>query len=129
MKAVDRLIDGEFETVAEEAGLSRHEWQVVSRLSIGAERAESADETLAPFCAPGQSVEELLRPLRKQGLVEERSDEVRLTEQGEGTARQVEEQAVARIDGRIGDGLSGEDRETLLRLLEQVAKNLGWQPL
>ena len=125
VKTVDRLIEGEFDAVAGELGLARNEWQVLQRLSVGAEQASTIEESLAPYCGPGQGVEELLRPLVKAGLVEHRADEYRLTDDGEQRTAQVRDQAMERVNARVADGIPVEDQETLLRTLEQVAKNLG----
>jgi len=128
VKTVDRMIDEQFEAQADSAGISRREWQVLNRLRIGGVSDGSLEAALAPFLGEGESLEEALDRLRSTGWVEHRSGEHRLTDAGIAKVEEVQAASVEGIRDRLMDGLTEEDHEHLLRTLERMARNLGWEP-
>ena len=129
VKTLDRLIDEQFERAAESTGLSPGEWRVLSRLSIGAEQTETVEESLASLTDRDRTVTDTLAALVKAGLVEQRAQEHRLSNDGYVRADQVEQAAMERIREQLGDELDDERYDALLDTLERMAKTLGWTPV
>lgn len=128
IRTVDQLFDAQYEEAAEEAGIARREWQVLNRLRIGNVAEEAIVDALAPFVDEPESLDESLRRLEKDGLVEQRSGEYRITDRGTLRMDDVQEHAGEKIRGRATGSLSDSDYEQLLATLERIAVDLGWQP-
>ena len=127
-RTLDNLLQDEFARAAEDAGLDRGQWQVLTRLKVGAVADDVLHEGLAPFVRPDESVDAVVDRAVSDGLVEHQANEYRLTDRGRERVNQVEEQAIGAIHGRAFDGLSQEEQDRLFTTLERVASNLGWQP-
>ena len=125
---VDRMLDEQFERAAETTGIGRREWQIMNRLHIGNVREDTLEATLAPFLQEREDLRPSLEHLLDEKLVEQRSGEYRLTDEGRARMERVQEEAVQGIRDRVMDGLTQEDYERLLATLERVARNLGWEP-
>jgi DNA-binding MarR family transcriptional regulator len=128
VSAVDQLLDEQFERSAEESGLTRREWQIINRLRIGAVEEESLQAAMAPYLDLEESLDDPLRRMMDDGLIEHQASEYRLTDRGADRVDEIQDQAVRRIRDHATDGLSQEDYEHLLASLERIARNLGWEP-
>ncbi len=129
VKTLDRLIDEQFERAAESTGLSTGEWRVLNRLSVGAEQTETVEESLAPLTNRDRTVTDTLAALVRAGLVEQRAQEHRLSNEGYVRADQVEEAAMERIHAQLDGDLDEQQYDALLATLERMAKALGWTPV
>jgi DNA-binding MarR family transcriptional regulator len=129
VKALDRLIDEQFEQAAEATGLTPGEWRVLNRLSVGAEQTETVEESLAPLTDSGRPVADTLSALVTEGLVEKQAQEHRLTNDGYVRADQVEAAAMEQVRAQLGAELEQQEYDDLLATLERLAKALGWSPV
>ena len=129
MKTLDRLIDEQFERAAEPTGLSPGEWRVLNRLALGAEQTATVEESLAPLTDRDRTVEDTLASLEKAGLVEQRAQEHRLTDEGFARANEVEGAAMEQVREGVCRELQPEEYDGLLAVLERAAKGMGWQPM
>ena len=127
-RTLDNLFQAEHAQAAEAAGVDRGQWQVLTRLKVGAVADDVLRDSLAPFVVEGDSADAVVDRVLGDGLVEHRANEYRLTERGQERIDEVEAKAVDDLDRRAFDGLSQEERDRLLSTLERVATNLGWQP-
>lgn len=128
VRTLDTLLQDEFARLAQETGLDRGQWQVLTRLRVGSIADHAMRDGLAPFVLEGDSADDVLDRVVKDGLVEHQANEYRLTDRGRERIDQVEELAVADIRGRATDGLSEEEYDDLLGKLGRLATNLGWGP-
>ena len=128
VRTLDTLLQAEFDRAAEKAGLDPGQWQVLTRLKVGAVADDVLREGLAPFVAPDESVEKVIDRVVGDRLVEHQANEYRLTNRGLERVDEVEQQALGELHGRAFDGVSAEEEDRLLSTLERVATNLGWQP-
>ena len=127
-RTLDTLLQDEFARAAEDAGLDRGQWQVLTRLEVGAVSDDALRDSLAPFLVEDDSADAVVDRVVGDGLVEHRANEYRLTDRGRERVDQVEEQVIDDIHRRAFDGMPQEEQERLYSTLEQVATNLGWQP-
>ncbi|HYG92074.1 MAG TPA: hypothetical protein VD859_00695 [Nocardioides sp.] len=128
VKTVDRMLDEQFEAQAESHGLSRLEWQLLSRLRTSAVAVDAVGAALAPPSGEGQSIEEAMDGLCSKGYAERQATEYRLTDSGHAKADEVQDVSLQQILDRALDGLTPEDADRLVSTLERIATNLGWQP-
>ena len=128
VRTLDTLLKDEFARAAEDAGLDPGQWQVLTRLRVGAVADDVVREGLAPFVASDEKVDDAVEGVVKDGLVEHQANEYRLTDRGEDRVRQVEEQVLGDLHARAFAGLSQDEHDALLSTLERVATNLGWRP-
>ena len=129
VRTLDTLLQDEFARAAEDAGLDPGQWQVLTRLKVGAIEDKVLREGLSPFVAPDESVEAVIERVVKDGLVEHRANEYRLTDRGLQRVEQIETQALDGVHGRAFEGVSPDEKTALLSTLERVATNLGWSPV
>jgi hypothetical protein len=128
VRTLDTLLQEEFARAADEAGIDPGQWQALTRLRVGAVADDVLRDGLAPFVPADSTVEAVVESAVKDGLVEHQANEYRLTPRGEERMAQVEQEVLDGIHGRAFEGVSDDDREQVLRTLERVATNLGWQP-
>lgn len=125
---MDSLLQEEFAQAAEDSGIDREQWQVLTRLRVGSVADDVLEEGLAPFVAKDHTVDAVVGRAVKDGLVEHQANEYRLTTGGIERVDELEEKALDAIRDRAFDGLSQDDLDRLGRALERMATNLGWQP-
>jgi DNA-binding MarR family transcriptional regulator len=125
VKHIDQRIEEMGRRVLAEEGLNRRFWQVLNTIASGPIDPEQLDHAMAPFIS---DEEPTMRPyvdeLADRGWVT-RTDEGDLTLTGAGRdahTRAAERMHAARA--RVVDGLSTDDYDTLMNLLERIAGNL-----
>ena len=122
------LMQDEFARAASDAGIDEGQWQVLTRLRVGAVADDVLEEGLAQFVPADTTVDDVVRRAEKDGLVTHQANEYRLTDEGQDRVAEVEEQALGDLRGRAFEGVADDDRDRVLATLERVATNLGWQP-
>jgi hypothetical protein len=127
LKTVDRLIDDQFGAVAEQVGLTRRQWQLLTAVQSGARSPADLDIAVAPFLDAGETAATHLAPLVEAGLVVRTADGFAVTASGRETATRVQSDAVRAIRERTMGGIDGDDYAHLLQTLEKIARNLGWE--
>ena len=125
---MDSLLQDEFARAAEDAGIDRGQWQVLTRLRIGGVADDVLRDGLAPFVAEDDTVDSVVDRAVDNGLVEHRANEYRLTPRGLEQVDEIEQKTFGDIHGRAFAGVSEDEKDRLLSTLERVATNLGWQP-
>lgn len=129
VRAVDELLDEQFAQSAEEAGLTRREWQLLNRLRVGAVADDALDAAIGPFLDDGEDLADPVRRLTDDGLLEHQGSEYRLTDKGVQRVDDVQDEAVRRISDRATSGLGEDGYRQLVDSLERVAHDLGWSPI
>jgi hypothetical protein len=123
LKLVDRLIDERFESVLEEHGVTRRQWQLLNVLQRGPATLEELDAAVEPFLDDdGESSAEHLEELVGSGWV---NPGYSITEAGS-TAMEGLGHAVGEMRDAMTDGITEDDYSTTLAVLERMARNLGW---
>jgi hypothetical protein len=123
LKLVDRLIDERFESVLEEHGVTRRQWQLLNVLQRGPATLEELDAAVAPFLDDdGESSADHLEELVGSGWV---TPGYAITEAG-ATAMEGLGHAVGEMRDAMTDGITEDDYSTTLAVLERMARNLGW---
>ncbi|MEV5747879.1 MarR family transcriptional regulator [Actinoallomurus sp. NPDC052308] len=126
VKEIDRRIEEMGRRVLAEQGLDRRLWQVLNTIARGPVGPDDLDRELAPFLSADEPT---LRPyvddLARRGWVSRSGEgDLTLTDAGrDAYARARERMYAARA--RVVEGLSSEDYDTLMDLLERIAGNLG----
>lgn len=128
IRTIDSLLQDEFAHAADDAGIDRGQWQVLTRLRLGGVADDVLRDGLAPFVADDDTVDSVVDRVIGDGLVEHQANEYRLTTRGIERVDEVEEKTLSDIHGRAFDGVNQEDEDRMLATLERVATNLGWQP-
>lgn len=127
LKLVDELINRQFEETLGEQGVTRRQWQVLNLLATNSATGTELGEALAPFLLsdePDRLTEELGQ-LRARGWVRQQGEVLSLTEQGRTSFQHLAE-TVARSRGVVAEGITADEYEQTLRVLERMARNLGW---
>ncbi|GAA4638069.1 MarR family winged helix-turn-helix transcriptional regulator [Actinoallomurus vinaceus] len=125
VKHIDQRIEEMGRRVLAEEGLNRRLWQVLNTIASGPLGPADLDRTLAPFVS---DEEPTMRPyvdeLAGRGWVTRTDDgDLALTDAGrDAHARAGERMYAARA--RVVEGLSSDDYDTLMNLLERIAGNL-----
>jgi hypothetical protein len=124
LKLVDRLIDQRFESLLEEHGVTRRQWQLLNVLQRGPATLEQLDAEVAPFLQEeaGESSADHLEELVGSGWV---APGYSLTEAGV-TALEGLSHAVGELRSGMTEGVSEDDYARTLAVLERMARNLGW---
>ena len=122
------MFQDEFAKTAEEVGLDRGQWQALTRLEVGAIADDALRDGLAPFLVEGDSADAVLDRLVGDSLAQHSAHEYRLTDRGRERIKEVQDGTADDIRRRATEGLSEEEYDALLSMLERVATNLGWQP-
>ncbi len=124
---VDRLVERGFAGALEEHGITRMQWRILTALSEGPATAEQLDASLAdlPAYEDDATAAEQLGELVESGWVEA-ADAYRLTERGIAASGHILD-AVAELRARLLDGVSADEEQAIVALLERMARNLGWE--
>jgi DNA-binding MarR family transcriptional regulator len=123
---VDRLVERGFAGALEEHGITRMQWRIMTALGEGPATADQLDETLAdlPAYDDDATAAEQLGELVESEWVEA-ADAYRLTERGRAAHDHILD-AVAELRTRVLTDISPEEEQTMIALLERMARNLGW---
>ncbi|WP_166880721.1 MarR family transcriptional regulator [Salinibacterium sp. ZJ450] len=127
LKLLDRLIDEHFAEVLEEHGVTRRQWQILNVLSAGEATVEHLDEAVAPFLAEGEGESSLehLTELIESGWVSATEAGYEMTDRGRLAFQKLSE-VVSELRDYAGEGVSAEEYQQTLQVLETMARNLGW---
>lgn len=127
LKLVDRLIDEQFASTIEEHGVTRRQWQLLNVLSREPSTVEQLDAAVAPFLSADdtESSAEHLTELIESAWVAATASGYELTERGRAVFERLEA-VVAEQRSRVADGLTPEQYEQTIAVLERMARNLGW---
>jgi DNA-binding MarR family transcriptional regulator len=127
LKLVDRLIDEQFAATLDEHGVTRRQWQLLNVLSRASSSIDELDAAVAPFLndAAGESSVEHLAELIESGWVSSVGSTYELTERGSAALARLSE-VVAINRTAATEGLTVEQYNETLAVLERVARNLGW---
>ena len=127
LKLVDRLIDEQFASTLEEHGVTRRQWQLLNVLSREPATVEQLDAAVAPFLSSddGESSAEHLTELIESAWVDATSTGYELTDRGR-TAFERLAEVVATQRTIVADGVTAEQYEQTVAVLERMARNLGW---
>ena len=133
---VDGLIDEAFASTLEEHGVTRRQWQLLTVLSRGDATVEQLDAAVAPFLSrpllstqgdgdePASSTEHLTE-LIESAWVAATDTGYALTERGR-VAFEALADTVEQLRVRLSDGLTQEQYDETVAVLERMARNLGW---
>ncbi len=131
LKLVDRLIDEQFAATLEEHGITRRQWQLLNVLSREPATVEQLDAAVAPFLSPAagddpaESSAEHLTELVESAWVVTGPSGYLLTERGRGAFERLE-LVVAAQRTQVSAGVTAEQYEQSVAVLEQMARNLGF---
>jgi DNA-binding MarR family transcriptional regulator len=127
LKLVDNLIEGQFASTLEEHGVTRTQWQLMNVLARQTASVEQLNAAVAPFLSAdtGESALEHLGELIDSGWVDATSTAYELTDRGRGA---LERLTVVVTEHRttMSAGLSQDEYETTISVLERMARNIGW---
>ena len=128
---VDGLIDESFAATLEEHGVTRRQWQLLNVLSSESATVEQLDAAVAPFLSreseggePATSAEHLSE-LIDSAWVAATDTGYELTERGR-VAFDALAETVGELRGRLSDGLTQQQYDETVEVLERMARNLGW---
>jgi hypothetical protein len=128
LKLVDRLIDEQFASTLEEHGVTRRQWQLLNVLARESATVEQLDAAVAPFLNEGESETsaEHLTELIDSAWVDATPSGYELTERGR-TAFDKLAEVVATQRTVVAKGVTPEEYEQTLAVLERMAWNLGFE--
>ncbi len=127
LKLVDRLIDERFIETLEEHGITRRQWQLMNLLADKPSTTDELTEALGPFIpetddeGPQAPVEELV----ESGWVSSEDGHYALTGAGRASLASLGE-VVERMRAVLAEGISDDEYDAALDVLERIARNLGW---
>ena len=127
LKLVDRLIDERFIETLEEHGITRRQWQLMNLLADKPSTTDELTEALGPFIpetddeGPQAPVEELV----ESGWVSSEDGNYTLTGTGRASLASLGE-VVERTRAALAQGISDDEYDATLDVLERIARNLGW---
>ena len=127
LKLVDRMIDEQFASTLEEHGVTRRQWQLLNVLTHEPATVDALDAAVAPFLSAeqGESSAEHLAELVDSGWVIVAQTRYQLTDRGS-TALDRLTSVVGTQRTQITQGLTQEQYDETLKVLETMARNLGW---
>jgi len=128
LKLVDSLIHLHFQTMLEEHGIVRRQWEMVRMLSRGPATPEDLDTTLAPFLhatEPGSTIAELSE-LGDSGWLTHVDGLYQLTERGLVVHQRLDDVFVQK-NSDLAEGVSPGEYALVVSVLERIAANLGWR--
>ncbi len=125
LKLVDRLIDEQFAETLEEHGVTRRQWQLLSVLSREPATAEALDAAVAPFLSADDTSAEHLTELIESGWVGATATGYDITDRGRAAFERLAE-VVAAQRTVMGEGVTTEQYEQTVAVLERMAWNLGY---
>ena len=128
LKLVDQLIDKNFIDALEEHGITRSQWQLLGVLARGPATMLELASALGPFIdtAGGESVTDHVGELVDSEWVSESGEAYSLTERGT-TAHTRLTEVVDDLRARSSEGVTQDDYDTTIAVLERMATNLGWR--
>jgi DNA-binding MarR family transcriptional regulator len=128
LKLVDELINQQFAATLEEHGVTRRQWQLMNMLTRQPATLAELDEAIAPFLDrdEAESSAEHLEELVESEWVSLADGRYALTERGQTSFSRLSE-VVGKNRDVISAGISSEEYDTTLSVLERMANNLGWQ--
>jgi hypothetical protein len=125
LKLVDSQIDEQFASTLEEHGVTRRQWQLLNVLSTERATAEQLDAAVAPFLSEGDEAStDHLAELVESGWIAAGA-EYELTERGRAAFERLAD-VVATQRTRATEGLTQQQYDDTLAVLERMARNLGW---
>lgn len=128
LKLVDTLINLHFQTMLEEHGIGRRQWEMMRMLSRGSASQEELDAALAPFLParePGSSSAELAE-LSDSGWLTQVNGAYQLTERGLVVHQRLDD-VFAQKNSDLAEGVPPGEYALVVTALERVAANLGWR--
>jgi len=127
LKLVDRLIDEQFASTLEEHGVTRRQWQLLNVLVKEPATVEQLDAAVAPFLSAEQeeSSVEHLAELVDSGWVVISSTRYDVTERGRSALDRLTT-VVGTQRTLVTQGLTQDQYDETLRVLETMARNMGW---
>jgi len=128
LRLVDGLINEQFDAMVEEHGVTRRQWQILNVLAEQPATADELNEALKPFFSQtaDESSAEHLEELLESGWVSDDGGRYRLTELGSNSLASLGEVA-DRNREKITAGVSADEYEAALDVLQRMARNLGWE--
>lgn len=128
LKLVDRLIDEQFASTLEEHGVTRRQWQLLNVLSREPATVEQLDAAVAPFLVSHDDESSLdhLTELIDSAWVDATPTGYELTDRGRSAFERLAE-VVATQRTIVADGVTPEQYEQTVAVLERMARNLGWE--
>lgn len=128
LKLVDRLIDEQFASTLEEHGVTRRQWQLLNVLSTEPATVEQLDAAVAPFLSAddNESSAEHLTELIDSAWVDATPTGYELTDKGRAAFDRLAE-VVATQRTVFAEGVSPEQYEQTVAVLERMARNLGFE--
>ncbi|MGC9671491.1 MarR family winged helix-turn-helix transcriptional regulator [Planosporangium sp. 12N6] len=129
IKQIDRAVEANLDRLLSIEDLGRRSWQVLNTIAQAPVTLADLDAAVAPFLSDDEpTTRPYVDALAARGWVEIRAGEsFTLTGEGERAYRRVASRVHA-ARARIVEGLSAQEYETLVDLLERVAANLKVTP-
>ena len=127
LKLVDRMIDEQFASTLEEHGVTRRQWQLLNVLKHEPATVEALDAAVAPFLsadAPESSADHLAE-LVDSGWVAVTHGQYELLDRGRAAFERLTG-VVAAQRTLMTEGLTRQQYDETLVVLERMARNLGW---
>jgi DNA-binding MarR family transcriptional regulator len=127
LRLVDGLINEQFDTMVEEHGVTRRQWQILNVLAEQPSTAAELNDALKPFFSQtaDEWSSEHLDELLESGWVSNEGDRFSLTDLGRSSLASLGE-VVDRNRQRITEGVSADEYDAALDVLQRMARNLGW---
>jgi len=127
LKLVDRLIDEQFASTLEEHGVTRRQWQLLNVLKNEPATVEQLDAAVAPFLSAevAESSADHLAELVDSGWVAVTRGEYELLDRGRAAFERLAD-VVATQRTLMTEGLTQQQYDETLAVLERMAANLGW---
>lgn len=125
LKLVDDKIDEQFASTLDEHGVTRRQWQLLNVLTKEPATVEALDAEVAPFLVEDESSAEHLAELVDSGWVTLADAHYDITERGR-TALDRLSEVVATQRTLVTEGLTQQQYDDTLAVLERMARNLGW---
>ena len=128
LKLVDTLINLDFQTMLEEHGIVRRQWEMMRMLSRGPASQEDLDAALAPFLPAGEpgSFTAELSELSDSGWLTRLNGVYELTERGRVVHQRLDD-VFAQKNSDLADGVPPDEYALVVGVLERIAANLGWR--
>lgn len=127
LKLVDQLIDEQFASTLEEHGVTRRQWQLLNVLTTEPATVERLDAAVAPFLSAdvAESSADHLAELVDSGWVAVTRGEYELLDRGRSAFERLTD-VVAAQRTLMTEGLSQQQYDETLAVLERMARNMGY---
>ena len=128
LKLVDRMIDEQFASTLDEHGVTRRQWQLLNVLSREPATVEQLDAAVAPFLSAesDETSADHLAELVDSGWVAVSDGVYELLELGRAAFDRLAD-VVAEQRTLVTEGLTQQQYDEALAVLERMARNLGWR--